>query len=492
MRMIANFGTDWMLIVDESHNTWPALDNPAKVFATRVADHVENGVLRRGVLEGGGPLSVKKLMDNPPRFVLNLSATPGTNQNLEEMDNRETWVELDIRPTHILDPEIVLERLDETEHFANGHSRHDIRTLSQRVLEIVRERSTWGQVIISCITNAQAAVLWSVLKGYGFPSGLLHGEMSTPEKTDVLKQFRAGETDILLGSKMLVEGLDVPSVATVIVPDAKNLGTFLRTGTILEQLGGRAARNVYGKMYLLHTSEDEGDVIRALLKQNEENRRKQESYNEKEGKIPENIRTWDQDAEKVRAAPRVEISPSDRLGTLRVATQITAHLIGTCMLKHTQEPFKSESRDRGGDADMFPANEDFLKRLEQLVLMATIFLIGPARSRHLLDSRKSLKGILAGHSFMNIEDIGEYLSFVLCQDKTRHALRNTREKLRQLLQIFHSLPDLMPLSDENFAEVQRVLLDVLPGDSHSIERGLVRRLFEIANDRFKAEGTCLP
>ncbi|CAJ1361362.1 unnamed protein product, partial [Effrenium voratum] len=225
---------DWLFVVDECHSSLSAMMRPHQAHQTRVEALARDGLLRRNMYaaERSGPLSWEDLQKKLPDKVLYMSATPLKAHRDEGILGEE--VGLDIRPTHILDPEIV--EIRTLPYRADmgpeqlGKSRHDMADLIKTVRDILRKRKPADQVIINCISCLQADdVLHSFLGAVdGYKSGVLHGKRTSRENNLVLTEFQQGKLDGLVGSKMLVEGLDLPGVATVIVTDADSPG-MLRT-----------------------------------------------------------------------------------------------------------------------------------------------------------------------------------------------------------------------------------------------------------------------
>jgi excinuclease ABC subunit B len=218
-------------------------------------------------------------MDNRPlRFdewyersnqVVLLSATPSK----WELENSTQVVEQIIRPTGLVDPEVVVKP-----------TRGQIDDL----LDEVQQRAEVDQrVLVTTLTKKMAEDLTDYLLEMGVRARYLHSEIDTLERIQILRDLRLGEFDVLVGINLLREGLDLPEVGLVAILDADKEG-FLRSGTSLIQTIGRAARNVDGQvvMYADHVTDS---MKRAI---NETNRRRalQRAYNEKHGIDPQTIR----------------------------------------------------------------------------------------------------------------------------------------------------------------------------------------------------------
>jgi len=142
------------------------------------------------------------------------------------------------------------------------------------------------RTIINTLTKKQAEDLNSYLNNQGLKSNYLHSDIKTFERTEILKQFREGKFDTLIGVNLLREGLDLPEVTFVAILDADREG-FLRSQTSLMQIMGRAARNVKGKIILY--ADKKTDSMRRAINEVERRRKKQLAYNKINHITPKNI-----------------------------------------------------------------------------------------------------------------------------------------------------------------------------------------------------------
>ncbi|MHB8904033.1 MAG: helicase-related protein, partial [Patescibacteria group bacterium] len=206
--------------------------------------------------------------------VIFTSATPG---DYEEKHSKQI-VEQVIRPTGLIDPEIEIRPVFNKE--TNYSQINDV------IEEIKKVTKAGERTIINTLTKKQAEDLNSYLNAQGLKANYLHSDIKTFARTEILKQFREGLFDTLIGVNLLREGLDLPEVTFVAVLDADREG-FLRSQTSLMQIMGRAARNVKGKIILYADKKTES--MRKAINEVNRRRTKQLIYNKKNNITPINI-----------------------------------------------------------------------------------------------------------------------------------------------------------------------------------------------------------
>ncbi len=261
------FPDDYLTIIDESHVTVP-----------QIGGQYHGDRSRKEVLVGHG-FRLPSAMDNRPlRFdewleranqVVFLSATPGAF----ELEHSTARVEQIIRPTGLVDPEVVV---------------RPTKGQIDDLLEEIRQRAEADQrVLVTTLTKKMAEDLTDYLLEMGVRARYLHSEIDTLERVQILRELRIGEFDVLVGINLLREGLDLPEVSLVAILDADKEG-FLRSQTSLIQTIGRAARNVDGQVVMY--ADQVTDSMRAAI--NETNRRRalQVAYNAEHGIDPQTIR----------------------------------------------------------------------------------------------------------------------------------------------------------------------------------------------------------
>ncbi len=263
---------DFLLVVDESHLSLPQIRGMYNGDQARKKTLVQYGWRLPSALDNR-PLKFSEFEERINQAIFT-TATPGAY----EKTHSQQVVEQMIRPTGLVDPEIEIRPVfDEAKNYSQ---------INDVILEINRIAKLKERAIINTLTKRQAEDLDAYLKTQGIRSNYLHSDIKTLERTEILKNFRAGEFDVLIGVNLLREGLDLPEVTLVAILDADREG-FLRSQTALIQTMGRAARNVKGKIILY--ADNTTDSIRQAVKESSRRRKKQLAYNQQHQIIPQTI-----------------------------------------------------------------------------------------------------------------------------------------------------------------------------------------------------------
>lgn len=263
---------DFLLVIDESHIAIPQIRGMYNGDQARKKTLTQYGWRLPSALDNR-PLKFNEFEARIGQAIFT-TATPAEF----ELEKSSQIVEQVIRPTGLVDPEIEIRPVFNKE--TNYSQIND-------VMEEIRSIAALGErAIINTLTKKQAEDLNTYLNSQGFRSNYLHSDIKTLERTEILKQFREGKFDVLIGVNLLREGLDLPEVTLVAILDADREG-FLRSQTSLMQTMGRAARNAKGKIILYADTKTES-MKRAI---NEANRRrvKQLKYNKEHNITPTNI-----------------------------------------------------------------------------------------------------------------------------------------------------------------------------------------------------------
>ncbi len=261
------FPDDYLTIIDESHVTVPQIGGQYEGDRSRKTVLVEHGFRLPSALDNR-PLRFDEWLEKA-RQVVFLSATPSAF----ELDRSSQVVEQIVRPTGLVDPEVVV---------------RPTRGQIDDLLHEIRLRAAADQrILVTTLTKKMAEDLTDYLLEMGVRARYLHSEIDTLERVAILRELRLGEFDVLVGINLLREGLDLPEVSLVAILDADKEG-FLRSETSLIQIIGRAARNVEGQV-VMYADQVTKSMQKAI---NETNRRRhlQAEYNLERGIDPQTIR----------------------------------------------------------------------------------------------------------------------------------------------------------------------------------------------------------
>ena len=297
--LVDYFPKDFLLVLDESHQTAPQVEAMYHGDQSRKRTLVEFGFRLPSALDNR-PLKGEEFWKKISKTLF-LSATPAERELTKA---NGAVVDLMIRPTGLVDPEVVV-----------LPNKDRLLVLAQEIKDRV---SVNERTLITTLTKRQAEQLNDFLIEQNFKTRFLHSEIDTVERIQILRELRSGKIDVLVGVNLLREGLDLPEVSLVAVLDADTEG-FLRSATSLIQTIGRAARNPRGKVILF--ADRRTPAMEKAIDETNKRRAKQVAHNLLHGITPKALIKPMVDL-IYRSASDQQVKPKERDGTLSVAELI--------------------------------------------------------------------------------------------------------------------------------------------------------------------------
>ena len=347
------FPDDFLLIIDESHVTVPQIGAMYEGDMSRKRTLVEHGFRLPSAMDNR-PLKWEEFLERIGQTIY-LSATPGKY----ELSQADGYVEQIIRPTGLIDPEIVVKP-----------TKGQIDDL----LEEIRVRVERDErVLVTTLTKRMAEDLTEYLLQHGVKVQYLHSDVDTLRRVELLRELRLGTFDVLVGINLLREGLDLPEVSLVAILDADKEG-FLRSTTSLIQTIGRAARNVSGQVHMY--ADKITDSMRVAIDETNRRREIQQAYNRAHGIDPQPLRKKIADITDVLAREEedtrelLQQRKSGKKGARTVSAgaktgSATSSKIATSTPESEELLARAEARVRADGLAAAPA-EDLLDLIEQM------------------------------------------------------------------------------------------------------------------------------
>ena len=260
------FGDDFLLVIDESHVTLPQLHGMYNGDHTRKKSLIDYGFRLTSAFDNR-PLRFEEF----ERYIKNTIFVSATPSDYERKHSFQVVEQL-IRPTGLVDPTTEIRKTE--------------NQMDDLILEIKKRTDKNQRVLVTTLTKRMAEDLAEYLSKHQVKVRYLHSEIENLQRTEIIRQLRLGEFDVLVGINLLREGLDIPEVALVAILDADKEG-FLRNVTSLIQTFGRAARNVDGAVIMYADKKTQSMVL--AISETDRRRKKQIEYNQKMGITPTSI-----------------------------------------------------------------------------------------------------------------------------------------------------------------------------------------------------------
>ena len=272
--LIDYFPEDFLLVIDESHQTIPQIKGMHAGDRSRKQTLVDHGFRLPSALDNR-PLNITEF-ENKINQIIYVSATPA---EYEKEKSGKNIIEQIIRPTGLVDPTIEVRS-----------AKNQIENLLSEIKSVVEKNE---KILVTTLTKKMAEEITSYFKGLGIRVEYMHSDIKTLERVEILKKLRNDDFDVLVGINLLREGLDLPEVSLVAILDADKEG-YLRSQTSLIQTFGRAARNVNGRVIMY--ADEITKSMEAAIKESNRRRNLQCKFNDDNAITPKSI-TKDKDSD---------------------------------------------------------------------------------------------------------------------------------------------------------------------------------------------------
>jgi excinuclease ABC subunit B len=339
--LIDYFGDDYLLVVDESHQTVPQIGAMFNGDRSRKETLVEFGFRLPSALDNR-PLRFDEWRERAKQAIY-VSATPA---DWELNQAKGVVVEQIIRPTGLLDPQV------------------EVRPVAHQVDDLlaeIRDRVAKGdRVLVTTLTKRMAEDLTEYYREIGIKVKYLHSDIDTLERIQIIRDLRRGEFDVLVGINLLREGLDIPEVSLVGILDADKEG-FLRSERSLIQTIGRAARNLNGRVLMYADKQTES--IQLALSETNRRRAVQQAFNVEHGIVPRSASRTIMDMQAAEPMPKGKRAP-------QIAALDLDKIDDLHSLRSAIEKVRSEMKQAAADLEFEKAAKlrDKARQLEQLEL----------------------------------------------------------------------------------------------------------------------------
>ena len=330
---------DFMLVVDESHISLPQIRGMYEGDRSRKQTLIDFGFRLPSALDNR-PLKFNEFESIINQSIM-VSATPGKYE-LEKA--KKDVIELVIRPTGLVDPEVVIKPID-----------GQIEDMIGEIKKVIAKKQ---RVLITTLTKRMSEDLTAYLKEKGFLVEYMHSSIESLKRIEIIRDLRLGKFDILVGINLLREGLDLPEVALVVILDADKEG-FLRSEQTLIQTCGRAARNVDGRV-IFYADNMTGSMQRAIQEM-QRRRTKQLEYNKKNKITPKTI---------VKAIAKIEEFQTETKENSKqlLVNQISEEYISTKNIKQIMKSLEQQMKEAADNLD-FETAVIFRDKLKELKAM---------------------------------------------------------------------------------------------------------------------------